>query len=104
MNGKFIPCFTSHVSLLKDWRTANLQEDQPVTTDDVPDVEEPYYEIERILRWGKIKRNKKIIQEYLVLWKGFPVEEASWVQVNQFSQPGQLRRYLEEDQSLEEKV
>ena len=29
-----------HVSLLKNWSTANLQEDQPVTTDEVHDVEE----------------------------------------------------------------
>ena len=46
----------------------------------LPDVEEPYYEIERILRWRKIKRNKKTIKEYLVLWKGYLVGKASWVQ------------------------
>ena len=38
-----------HVSLLKDWKTASLQQDQPVPADDVPEVEEPYYEIEKIL-------------------------------------------------------
>ena len=57
---KIHPMF--HVSLLKDWRTVDLQEDQPVTTYDVPDVEEPYYEIERILRWRKNERNKKILR------------------------------------------
>ena len=46
---KIHPVF--HVSLLKEWRIADLQEDQPITTNDVLDVEEPYYEIERILRW-----------------------------------------------------
>ena len=61
-----------HVLLLKDWRTENLQEDQPVTTDEMPNVEEPYYEIEKILRWRKVKRNKTILKEYLVLWKGVP--------------------------------
>ena len=71
---KIHPVF--HVSLLKDWRTASLQEDQPVSTD-VPEVEEPYYEIEKILRWRKIKRNKKLFKEYLVLWKGYPITEAS---------------------------
>ena len=99
---KIYPVF--HVSLLKDWRTADLQEGQSVPADDVPDVEEPYYEIEKILRWRKSKRNKKILKEYLVLWKGYPIEEASWVQVEQFSHPGQLRNYLEEDKSQEEKV
>ena len=34
---KIHPVF--HISLLKDWKTADLQEDQPAPTDDVPDVE-----------------------------------------------------------------
>ena len=55
---KIHPMF--YVSLLKDWKTADLQEDQAVPADDVPDLEEPYYEIERILRWRKIKKNKNI--------------------------------------------
>ena len=57
-----------HVSLLKNWRTVSVQEDQLVPTD-VLEVEEPYYEIGKILCWRKVKRNKKIIKEYLVLWK-----------------------------------
>ena len=65
---KIHPVF--HVSLLKDWKTENLQEDQPVTTDEVPNVEKPYYEIEKISTVEKIKRNKKILKEYLVLMEG----------------------------------
>ena len=48
-----------------------------MTTDDVPEIEDPYYKIERILRWRKVKRNKKILKEYLVLWRGYPVEKAT---------------------------
>ena len=99
---KIQPVF--HVSLLKYWRTANLQEDQPMITNDVPDVEEPYDEIERILRWRKVKRNKNIFKEYLVLWKGYPVEEATWVQAGQFRHPEQLKNYLKEGNPQEEKV
>ena len=36
---KIHPVF--HVSLLKDWRTADLHEDQTVPADEVPDVEDP---------------------------------------------------------------
>ena len=61
-----------HVSLLKDWKAADVQEDQLVSREDAPEVEEPYWEIEKILRWRRVKRNKKIIKEFLVLWKGFP--------------------------------
>ena len=89
------------ISLLKDWRTADLQEDQPAPTDDVPDVEEPYYDIERILRRRKVKRGRKILKEYLILWKGYPVEEATWVQARHSKQ---LKNYLKEDNPQEEKV
>ena len=68
-----------HVSLLRDWKVVDVQEDRPVSQDDAPEIEEPYWEIERLLRWQKIKQNKKIIKEYLALWKNFPVEEASWI-------------------------
>ena len=47
-----------HMSLLKDWRTASLQDDQPVPTDG-PGIEKPYYEIERILWWRKVKEIKR---------------------------------------------
>ena len=93
-----------HVSLLKNWRTTNLQKDQPLPADVVPDIEEPYYEIEKILRWRKVKINKKIIKQYLVSWRGYPVEEASWVQASQFSHPEQLQDYLKEDNPEEEKI
>ena len=48
-NWKIHPVF--HVSLLKEWKATNVQEDRPDFQDDVPEIEEPYWEIERILRW-----------------------------------------------------
>ena len=99
---KIHPVF--HVSLLRDWKSADVQEDMAVSQEDAPEVEEPFWEIERILRWRKVKNNKKIIKEYLVLWKNFPVEEASWIQTNQLSHPEQLQKYIEEDQPQEQKV
>ena len=35
------------VSLLRDWKAADVQEDQPLSQDDAPEVEEPYWEIEK---------------------------------------------------------
>ena len=99
---KIHPVF--HVSLLRTWRAADVQEDRPVSQQDAPEIEEPYWEIERLLRWRKIKRNKKIIKEYLVLWKNFPVEEASWIQANQLSHPEQLQKYIAEDQPQEQRM
>ena len=38
-----------HVSLLKNWHTASLQEDEEPVNDYL-EIKEPYYEIEKILR------------------------------------------------------
>ena len=48
-NWKIHPVF--HVSLLREWRAVDVQEDRPVLQDEMPEIEEPYWEIERILRW-----------------------------------------------------
>ena len=66
-----------HILLLKRWNTASLQEEEEVPADDDLELEEPYYEIEKILRWRKVKRGRKTLKEYLVLWKGCKVTEAS---------------------------
>ena len=98
---KIHPVF--HISLLKKWNTASLQEED-VPADDDLEIEEPYYEIEKILRWRKIKRGRRILKEDLVLWKDYPITEASWIQAEQFSDPNQLRQYVNEDQPLQERV
>ena len=90
--------------MLKKWNTASLQEEEEVPAGDNLKIEQPSYEIEKILRWRKIKRGRRILTEYLVLWKGYPVTEASWIQAEQFSYLDQLQQYLEDDQPLEEKI
>ena len=54
---KIHPVF--HVSLLRNWKAADVQEDQPVDQNDVAEVEEPFWEIEKLLRWRKVRKNKK---------------------------------------------
>ena len=74
-NWKIHPMF--HISLLKRWNAASLQEEEEVLANDDLELKEQYYEIEKILRWRKVKRGRKILKEYLVLWKGYPIAEAS---------------------------
>ena len=93
-----------HVSLLREWKAADVQEDQPVSQEDAPEVEQPYWEIEKTLRWRKIKRNKKIMKEYLALWKGFPIEEATWITPEQLITPELLQQFIQEDKPVEEKL
>ena len=93
-----------HVSLLKAWKATDVHEDRPVTQEDIPDVEEPYWEVEKILRWRKIRRGRQVVKEYLVLWKGFPASEASWVSIDQFIRPDLLQTFIRDDKPLEEKL
>ena len=99
---KIHPVF--HVSLLRDWKAADVQEDRPVPQDDPPEIAKPYWEIQKILRWQKVKRNKKVIKEYLVLWKGFPVEEATWILPEQLVRQQLLQEFIREDKPIEEKL
>ena len=90
--------------MLKDWKIAAVHEDLAVSRDDALEIEEPYWEIEKILRWRKTKRKNKTIKEYLVLWKGFLVDEASWITQDQFIQPELLNQFIQDDKPNEDKV
>ena len=57
-NWKIHPVF--HISLLKRWNTTSPQEEEEVPADDNLELEEPYYEVEKILRWRKVKRGRRI--------------------------------------------
>ena len=65
---------------------------------DVPDVEEPYYGIKKTLQWRMVNKKRKFLKEYLVLWKDYPIKEASYIQSYQFSHRNQLHQYLQENQ------
>lgn len=62
---------TFHVSILKRWKGALPNTPGPVFYDD---VEEPHYEVERVLR----RRTRRGREEFLVVWAGYPLHEASW--------------------------
>ena len=92
-----------HVSLLKPWPTARYQE-IPEELNVQLEENEPRYEVERILRWRtrKTSRNKSK-KEYLVLWSGYPMEEASWIPAENFDDQDRLQEDLLRDQPTEEK-
>ena len=92
-----------HVSLLKRWKIADYRcEEKPVTTE--LDIDgEKRYEVEKILRWRK-KAGDSREKEYLVLWAGYPIEEATWEPKESFDDLKTLQENLKEDQPLEETV
>ena len=87
-----------HVSLLKGWKTATYRE-EPTTEEIELEEADKAYEVEKILRWRHANHGK----EYLVLWEGYPMEEASWIPERNFTYQDQLQEDLERDQPQEEK-
>ena len=68
------------------------------------DVDRPEeYEVERILRKRRVlKRNgRHSHNEYLVLWQGYPLEEATWEPEAHFTDSAILKHNLEEDKPAE---
>ena len=52
---------------------------------DLEDYEEEEREVEKILRWRRYHRGSTRTKEYLVLFKNEPLENATWILENYFS-------------------
>ena len=87
-----------NVSLLKIWHE-DMHRRYPAA--DPTRLEEEYdqqiYEVEKFLRWGyrKIQNRKK--REFLVLWKGYLIEEAIWIPEDNITYQEYLQEELDED-------
>ena len=90
-----------HVSLPKRWierpyRTPEYLPQPDLDTDIDPSEE---YKVEGILRKRRVlKRNERCSHnKYLVLWQGYPLEEAAWELEAYFEDKAVLKHNLEED-------
>ena len=76
-----------HVSLLKPWRASQwscLVEEWEIDMDLQP---EPLYEVEHILKWRKVRVGRRSSREFLVTWRGHPLDEAQWILEANFTYP-----------------
>ena len=81
-----------HISLLKFWKSSSfVQVEAQGETEDLEDPTDPVYEVEKVLRWRKRKVGSKTIREFLTLWTGYPLEEATWEPEDNFTYPNQLK-------------
>ena len=64
--------------------------------------EEPFYEVDKILKWRKIKRGRRTIQKFLVTWTGYPLEDAQWIPESNWRDPSKLEEYIKQDRPTEE--
>ena len=59
---------------------------------ELEDADQPqYFDIEKILRWRWNSKTQWRQREFLVLWQGYPVEEAEWIPASFFSDPDALQ-------------
>ena len=58
-------------------------------------MDESIYKVENILCWHLKKIKNKYLKEFLVLWAGYPLEEATWEPRDNFSDKEALCKDLE---------
>ena len=90
-----------HVSLLKQWRESALQ---PVPGEvELEDADRPeYFEVETILRWRWSSKTRRRHCEFLVLWQGYPAEDAEWIPASFFSDQDALQEDIKANRIPEE--
>ena len=93
-----------HTSLLRPWRESQWSCPVDVHAPPVDTPEEPFYEVDKIVKWRKIKRGRRTIREFLVTWTGYPLEDAQWIPESNWRDPRKLNDYIKQDRPTEEKV
>ena len=91
-----------HISLLKPWRESVWSCPVEEIELDVNLEPQPRYEVERILKWRRVKVGRRAIREFLVTWYGYPLDEAQWIPEANFPYPAQLKQQLKDDHPIED--
>ena len=67
-----------------------------------PDLPQ-YFDMEHILRWRWTSRTRWRQREFLVLWQGYPMEDAEWIPASYFSDQDALQRDMQANLIPEDK-
>ena len=56
------------------------------------DTDRPeYFDVEKILQWRWSSKTRRRSCEFLVLWQGYPTEDAKWIPASYFSDQDALQ-------------
>ncbi len=85
---------------------SGYQDGRPTTIaageDDVePEDDEPY-DVEKLLRWRWRGPSQRRVKEYLVLWTGWSIDDASLVPEENFDYPEELEKMVAHDRPIED--
>ena len=92
-----------HTSLLRPFRSSRWStiEREIEDTDLEPEDDEPY-EVEKLLRWRWAGPSGRRFKEFLVLWKGWSIDDASWIPANNFTYTRELKKMITRDKPTED--
>ena len=67
--------------------------------------DERSYEIEKILRWRYTgpSRKRKRPREFLILWKNYSLDDASWIPEANFDNPEDIPMMMKRDHPTEDR-
>ena len=65
--------------------------------------DEPFYEVDKILKWRKTKVGRRTVKEYLATWRGYPLSDAQWIPETNWRDPTKLTEYIEQDKPTEDR-
>ena len=91
-----------HSSLLKLWQESHWScpVDAPAPEFEVEGT--PYYTVERILHWRKIRRGRRNERKFLVIWTGYSIDEAEWIPERNFFDKAGLNELLGQNKPMED--
>ena len=70
---------------------------------ELEDSERPqYFDVETILHWRWTSKTRRRQREFLVLWQGYPAEDAEWIPASYFSDQDALQEDIRANRIPEE--
>ena len=97
---KIHPVF--HTSLLRPFRTSQWATvAEPAVGELQPEEDEPY-DVEKLLRWRWRGPSSQRQKEFLVLWTGWSLDDATWIPAENFTSARELEKMIRRDKPKED--
>ena len=93
---------TFHVSLLKPWKRDTWRQE---TEGDLPELQQEddeEYEIEKVIRWRYYRTGNTRKKEYLVIWKGWPVSDSTWLRDDEIWPKENFKNMIARDKPVQD--